>query len=72
MHNSGYRLGMPSGQCINRQRGRVQIRFFFILLVLILFYYLFILLSGGSSVPFVVHPRKYAPANGASMQIVNI
>ena len=62
MHSSGYRLGISSGRCINRQRRRVQILFSLILLVFILFYYLFILPSGGGLVPFI-HPRKYAPVH---------
>ena len=51
--DSGHRLGIPIGRCINRQRGRVQILF---LILFFLFFYF--LPSGGGSVPFV-HPRKY-------------
>ena len=60
MHSSRYRLGTPSGRCINRQRGRVQILLFYFIRF-ILFYYLLILPSGEGLVPFV-HPCKYARA----------
>ena len=56
LHNSGHRLGIPSGRCINRQRGRVHNTVFYFI-----YFYLF-LPSGGGSVPFV-HPLKYAPAS---------
>ena len=63
MHSSGYRLGIFSGLCINRQKGRVQILFFYFIFYLIYFY--FVLPSGGGSVQFV-HPRKYAPGVDSS------
>ena len=58
MHCSGYRLGMSSGRCINKQRGRVQIQFFFILFFFFIIY-LFILSSGEGLVPFV-HPIPHS------------
>ena len=51
MHCSGFRLGIPSGRCIIRQRGRVQILFFYFVrfYFILLFIYLFCLLEGVRS-----------------------
>ena len=42
LHSSWHRLGIPSGQCIDRQRGRVQILFYFYLFIYFYLFYLFI------------------------------